>query len=298
MASPEQPPRWQPWLLAARPKTLWAGFAPVLIGTALAIAADAAHWPTALLCLLLAISVQVGTNYSNDYFDFVKGTDTEDRVGPTRAVQAGWVTPATMRRASMLAFGVTMFCAAILALRAGWFILPFGLVCVLAGILYTGGPFPLGYNGLGDLFAFVFFGPVAVVGTYYMQTLDCNWGIVIAGVAPGMFAVALICVNNLRDVDGDRLAGKRTLPVLLGVAFARAEYLIAIAAALLVPVVLMVRYGYSGWVLISLAVIALAIPALRLVLTRREGPPLNKCLGLTGKMELVHSLLFAIGIVL
>ncbi len=294
-ATHARPPAWQVWLLAARPKTLWAGVAPVLMGSALAWRDGAFLLPTALVCLLTGISVQVGANYANDYFDHVKGTDTAARIGPTRATQAGLVTPRQMRLAFTIAFTITELCAIWLAWRGGWWIAGLGLVCIACGILYTGGPAPLGYIGLGDLFAFVFFGPVALVATYYLQTLNADATIWIAGLAPGFFSVALLTVNNLRDIEQDAAGGKRTLAVRFGRNFARTEYVLCLAGALLVPIVMVMRDSRSPWILLSLLVILPALLCIRLTLTRTDGPTLNRCLAITGAMELLFALLFSLG---
>jgi 1,4-dihydroxy-2-naphthoate polyprenyltransferase len=286
------------WLLACRPKTLWAGVAPVIVGTALAHHLGQVHWGIAAVCLLAAISVQIGANLANDYFDFLKGADTDARIGPVRVTQAGLIPPATVRRAFIFAFAVTVACSIVLAVRGGWGIVGLGLVCVACGYLYTGGPYPLGYHGLGDLFALIFFGPVAVVATCYLQALAVTGYVVVAGLAPGLFAVALIAVNNLRDIDSDRQAGKRTLAVLLGPRFARAEYLAVVTGAVLIPVLLYLVSRQHPWTLLTLATLALAVPAFRGVLTRRDGPALNRCLALTGQMELAFSVLYAVGLVL
>ena len=282
------------WVLAARPKTLWAGITPVAVGTALAVADGVAHWPSAALCLLAAVSVQVGANYANDYYDFRQGTDTAARIGPTRATQAGWVRPGQMRAAFVLAFAVFAVVALVLARRGGWLIPLLAAAAIASGILYTAGPWPLGYIGLGDVFACFFFGPVAVAGTDYVQRQALTADALVASVAPGLFAVAMLTVNNLRDVDGDRLAGKRTLAVRWGRGFARAEYLVCIAGAAAVPAALVARGRGTGLLLAAL-VLPAAIPALRWVFTRTDGPTLNRALAYTGVLMLLYAVLFVSG---
>ncbi|MCF6285727.1 MAG: 1,4-dihydroxy-2-naphthoate polyprenyltransferase, partial [Candidatus Hydrogenedentes bacterium] len=252
------------WLLAARPKTLAAGLTPVLIGTAMAAAAGSFHLASALCAALGALLIQIGTNFANDYFDFVKGTDTEERVGPKRATQAGLVSPKTMLIATIIVFALSFVPGAYLIVRGGWPFLAIGVVSVICGILYTGGPYPLGYLGLGDLFVLVFFGPVAVGGTYYVQALTLPTDVLVAGLMPGLFSTAILTVNNLRDADTDVRTGKKTLAVRFGKPFARLEYLFCvIVAGVVLPLYLCIHSGGHWPALTSLAAMALAVPLLR-----------------------------------
>lgn len=287
------------WLMAARPKTLAAGLTPVLIGSAMAGAAGAFHGVSALCAVLGALLIQIGTNFANDYFDFVKGTDTEERIGPKRATQAGLVSPGTMLTATILVFGLAFIPGAYLIYRGGWPILVIGLVSVLCGVLYTGGPFPLGYLGLGDLFVLVFFGPVAVGGTYYVQTLNVTSDVLVAGLIPGLFSTAILTVNNLRDADTDVRTGKRTLAVRFGKTFARWEYLICVGlAGLVLPVYLCLRTAGHWPALAACTVVLIALPLVRNVFTSEDGAILNETLAGTGKVLLLFSALFSIGWVL
>lgn len=287
------------WLLAARPKTLPAGLTPVLIGAALAHAAGAFHLPAALCAASGALLIQIGTNFANDYFDFVKGTDTEARVGPMRATQAGLVTPRAMLAATVLVFGLAFLPGSYLIYRAGWPILAIGVISVMCGVLYTGGPFPLGYLGLGDLFVLVFFGPVAVGGTYYVQTLDLTPDVLVAGLMPGLFSTAILTVNNLRDADTDVRTGKKTLAVRFGKTFARWEYLLCmLAAGGVIPVYLCLRAGGHWPALAGCAALVAAIPLVRNVYTSADGAVLNNALAGTGKVLLLFSVLFSIGWIL
>lgn len=269
---------------------------PVVIGTVMATGAGALHWPSALACLAGALLIQIGTNYANDYSDFVKGADTEDRVGPTRAVQAGLIAPGTMRRAMVLAFAFVFIPGAYILYRGGWPYLVIGLAAIASGYLYTGGPWPLGYLGLGDLFVLVFFGPVAVGGTYYLQTYALPTEVIVAGFAPGLFSVAILTVNNLRDANTDRLTGKKTLAVRFGKSFARAEYLLALLiAAEAIPFYLYNAAPSRPWVMISAAALLPAIPSIKAVLTTGDGPALNNALAGTGKTLVAFGVLFSIG---
>jgi len=283
------------WILAARPKTLFAAVAPVIIGTAMAYADHGFHPLAALAAFAGAMLIQIGTNFANDYSDFKAGVDDHTRLGPTRATAAGLVTPAQMKAATVIAFGLALVIGIYLVMRGGWPIVIIGLSSILWGILYTGGPYPLGYNGLGDLFVLVYFGPVAVGGTYYVQTLSIAPAVIVAGLAPGLFSVGILTVNNLRDIDSDRRAGKKTLPVRFGRTFARAEYIAALTIAALLPIVL--HFWADGPVLAigALLVLAAAIPAFRTVVRSQDGPTLNTLLATTGKLLLLYSLLFSIG---
>jgi len=284
----------QTWLLASRPKTVAASVAPVLIGTAMAVA-DGAFHAVAFLCAFGgALLIQIGTNFANDYFDFVKGADTEDRLGPTRATQAGLIRPETMRLAFIVVFAAALPLGAVLIYRAGWPLMVVGLASIAAGILYTGGPRPLGYLGLGDLFVLVFFGPVAVGGTYYVQALTLPPEVLIAGLAPGLLSVSMLAVNNLRDVDTDRVAGKRTLAVRLGPTFARVEVVVSILLALAIPLLLVDLTGGHLPALAATAVILPALPVMRRV-WMNSGTALNRSLGETGRLLILFSVLFFVG---
>jgi 1,4-dihydroxy-2-naphthoate octaprenyltransferase len=281
------------WIQAARPKTLWAGVAPVLIGAALAKGDGVFHAVSVLLALAGAILVQVGTNYCNDYCDFKKGADTAQRVGPVRATQAGLVTPRAMAVATVVVFALAAVVCSALVARAGWPLAVVGVVSILCGVLYTAGPVPLAYVGLGDLFVLIFFGPVAVAGTYYVQALALPVHAVLAGIAPGLLSVAILTVNNLRDIETDRVAGKRTLAVRFGKGFARGEYAACIFGAALVPLALYFATGRSGGIFGSLILLP-GLATIRLVM-RDEGAPLNPMLGRTALLLLAYSVLFSMG---
>jgi 1,4-dihydroxy-2-naphthoate octaprenyltransferase len=281
------------WLEATRPRTLPAAAAPVAIGVALAWSVGGLHVGAALAALAGALLIQVGTNYANDYFDFVKGADTDARVGPRRATQAGLVSPAAMRAAFILTFALAVALGGYLVSRAGWSIVVVGALSVLFGVLYTGGPRPLGYLGLGDVLVLVFFGPVAVGGTVYVQTLTLPPAAIIAGLAPGLLSTAILAVNNLRDVDTDILAGKRTLAVRFGKTFARLEYAACVVIALALPVGL-AAWLSRPWLALPLLASPLAARLIRDVATS-DGPALNPLLGRTGKLLVLFSALFCVG---
>ncbi len=287
---------WQAWVLAARPRTLPAAIAPVIVGTALAYRDGAAHLPAALAALFAAVCIQIGTNLANDVYDFKKGADKQ-RVGPTRVTTAGLLAPQAVERGMWAVFGLAALAGLYLAWLGGWPIIAIGLASIAAGIAYTAGPFPLGYNGLGDLFVFIFFGLVAVVGTYYVQALTVTPHVWWAAVPIGALTTNIIVVNNIRDADTDRLVGKRTLAVLLGRPGARAEYLLLLAAAYAVPLGLWLLGGWSVWTLLPWLSLPLAWGMTRLVLTVL-GPGLNRALGGTAQLLAVYAALFAVGMLL
>lgn len=290
-------PSWhiRTWIMAARPRTLWAAVAPVAVGSAMALDDGAAHLPAAVAALLGAVLIQIGANFANDYFDFAKGADNDERLGPLRVTQAGLARPRTMRIAIGLIFGLAVLTGAYLVGRAGWPIVILGLLSVVFGLLYTGGPYPLGYHGWGDLLVLVFFGPVAVGGTYYVQALTINTTVLLAGLSPGLFSVAILTVNNLRDMDSDRRSGKNTLPVRFGRSFARGEYVAVIALGSAIPALLHASFGSHPCAALTLVTPLFAIPLIRTVLKSRDGPALNITLAHTGKLLLLFAVLFSVG---
>ncbi|TMA29895.1 MAG: 1,4-dihydroxy-2-naphthoate polyprenyltransferase [Deltaproteobacteria bacterium] len=272
------------WLMAARPRTLAASIAPVIAGTAVAARAGGLRPAVALLALLSSICIQIGTNFANDYSDFKRGADAE-RVGPARVTQSGLVAREMVKRAAIIAFACAMALGIAIALASGWPIVVIGIASIAAGWLYTGGPWPLGYHGLGDLFVFIFFGLVATCGTAYAQALSVPPSAWIAGAAVGALATAILVVNNLRDRTTDAKVGKNTLAVKLGPAATRAEYVLLLAAAFALSLFL-----GRPWPLLALP---LAIPPLRRVL-KQDGAALNPALGETGRLLLAFSLLLAV----
>jgi len=283
------------WLMACRPKTLTAALAPVILGTALAIGDGGFNFHSAVLCFLGALVIQIGTNLANDYYDFKKGTDTSERVGPVRVTQAGLIAPATVKLAFILSFGIALVIAFQLSLRGGWPLLAIGVASIASGILYTAGPRPLGYNGLGEVFVFLFFGPVAVAGTYYIQTLELNPAIVLAGVGPGLLSAAILVVNNLRDIETDRKANKRTLAVRYGVEFSQAQYFLMLCGAALMPIVIFALIRERVEILLACTFLFFTTTALRAVFRNENAPSLNRALADTGLLLLLYSLLFSFG---
>lgn len=286
------------WILASRPKTLWASVSPVIIGTAMAYAAGKVHWPSAMAALLGAVLIQIGTNVANDYFDYKRGADTKERLGPMRVTQAGLVKPETTRNAFIIIFTLAFLSGLYLIWRGGMPILIIGILSILFGILYTAGPSPLGYTGLADLFVLIFFGPVAVGGTYYVQVLDIHAEVIIAGIAPGLLATAILTINNLRDIKTDRAAGKKTLAVRFGARFARYEYVLSVLLAGGIPVLLAFYTQSHYMAMTAILVIILAVPSIRTIYSNPDGPAFNKILANTGKLMFFYSLIFSAGWIL
>jgi 1,4-dihydroxy-2-naphthoate octaprenyltransferase len=284
------------WLLAARPRTLPAAIAPVLVGTALA-GSEGTFRPLPFVAALLgSVFIQIGTNLSNDYSDARRGADTDDRLGPVRVTAGGLMPPRRVLVGTYVAFGVAVGAGLYLAAVAGWELLVVGAASILAGVLYTGGPRPYGYEGLGELFVFVFFGIVAVAGSYFVQAEELRWEAVALGVPVGLLASGILVVNNVRDIDTDRRAGKRTLAVRLGRERARALFTAMLVVAYLVPIGLVP--ALSAWLLLPLASLPLAPALLRTVRTRTDGPALNGALAGTGRLLAVYSALLAVGVLL
>jgi 1,4-dihydroxy-2-naphthoate octaprenyltransferase len=282
-----------PWVLGARPRTLPASVVPVVVGTAVAGAGGHAVWWRAVLAGVVALALQVGTNYANDYSDGVRGTD-EVRVGPVRLVASGLAPPAAVRQAALAAFGVAAVAGLVLAAVSSWWLLAVGAASIAAGYLYTGGPRPYGYAGLGEVFVFVFFGLVATVGTAYVQLGRITGLAVLAAVPVGLLAVAMLVVNNLRDLRADATAGKHTLAVRLGAPATRLVY----GGCVLGPFVLAVVIAASRpWALLAVAALPLAVRPVRKVLAGEEGPGLIAVLGDGGRMQLVFGALLAVGLV-
>ncbi len=279
-------------VMAIRPKTLGAAVAPVLMGTAMAYSDGKMHILSAVIAFVGALLIQIGTNLANDYFDFLKGAD-EERVGPVRVTQAGLVSPAVMKWSWIVVFGLAALAGVYLVMRGGWPLVWIGVLSIASGILYTGGPYPLGYLGLGDVFVLIFFGPVAVGGTYYVQAQSIHLAPILAGLAPGLISTALLAVNNLRDVHTDVKVGKRTLAVRFGATFARWEFALSLIIAALVPVGLSLWLQGHYYVMFSLLGFLVLIPAFRRVFGNEEGAILNEALAQTGKYLLVFGVLFS-----
>lgn len=280
------------WTLAARPKTLIASISPVLIGTTLAITQGCFHFTTFMMTLATALAIQITTNLANDYFDFVKGADTAERKGFLRMTQSGLVAPASMKRAVIIALITTFLCGCTLIFQGGLAIALLLSLSLALSIMYTGGPFPLAYLGLGELFVLLFFGPIAAMGTYYLQTHALSLDALIAGISPGALSTAILVVNNVRDIDEDRQAHKRTLSVRFGKTFGKVQYLVVILSAFIPPLFFASSHPWA-----QLALIALfpAIPAIRSMMANEDPRELNPLFAKTGQLLWLYTLLFCIG---
>ena len=285
------------WLSAARPQTLSAALVPILIGASLAWNHDLFRWDTSTVALLCAFLIQIGTNFANDYYDYLKGADAEGRIGFIRATSAGLVSPESMFRATIITMALAFILGLYLVWTGGWIILVIGLLSILFGILYTGGPFPLGYNGLGDLFVFIFFGIVAVMGTYYVNALQWSMGSLIASIPAGALSVNILVVNNLRDVEQDRITGKRTLGVLLGEKALKFEYSLLTLLAYLTPFWIWFYSDASVLILLPLISIPLSYKLNQHIWNHVEKKSLNRTLEKTAQFMVVYGVLFSLGLI-
>jgi 1,4-dihydroxy-2-naphthoate octaprenyltransferase len=284
-------------MLAARPKTLPAAVVPVIVGSAVAIADGAFHWGAAAACFAVALLLQIGANFANDLFDFRRGADTEERLGPTRVTQSGLLSPRAVAVGTTIVLTLAAVAGIFLVYRGGWVLLALGIAAILAALAYTGGPFPLGYNGLGELFVLIFFGFVAVTGTYYVQTLAVTGLSLAAAVPIGALVVNILVVNNLRDIETDRRAGKRTVAVRLGSKGTQVEYVVLLAVAYLAPPILWAVGWLGFWWFLPWTTLPLAWMLVR-QLRGRTGRALNATLAGTARLELLFGILFAASILL
>ena len=286
------------WLLATRPKTLPAAMAPVVVGSAVAYVHQHFALTPAIACLAVALLLQIGVNLANDYFDFTKGIDTEDRLGPVRVTQSGLIPPGRVKWAMTMVFVLSLLPGLYLISIGGWPVVVIGAASIIAALAYSGGPFPLASHGLGDLFVFIFFGLVAVCGTYYVQALDLSPMVVWMGIIVGLLITAILVVNNLRDITTDRNTGKRTLAVMIGKHKTRWEYTVLLAGAYAIPVFLWLGGFASAWLLLPLATLPLAFLQIRLIRQPSDGPALNDLLAKTAKLSVIFSGLLSIGLIL
>ncbi len=286
------------WLMAARPRTLPAAVAPVLVGTALAGFVHVFHPLRFIAALLGAIFIQVGTNLSNDYSDARRGADTDDRLGPVRVTAGGLVPPRQVLVATYVSFALAVLAGIYLIVVAGWQLLLVGAASILAGVAYTGGPRPYGYEGLGEVFVFLFFGIVAVAGSFFVQVRHLEWEAFALAVPVGLLAAAILVVNNFRDVDTDGRAGKRTLAVRLGRDRTRIVFAVIVYGAYLLAPVTWLFGSLKAWVLLPWLTLPLAAPVVRTVRNRTDGPSLNQALAQTGLLQLAFCVLLAVGLLL
>ena len=288
---------WRTWISAARPRTLPAAIAPVVVGSALAWRHGAFDARAAMLCLAFALLIQIGTNFANDYYDFVHGADTAKRVGPTRAVAAGLISPLTMKRAMNAVFALAFLLGLALIAWGGPWLIAIGVASIVSGIAYTGGPWPLAYHGWGDIFVFVFFGLVAVCATYFVQTREITLDAMLAAVPIGLLTTNILVVNNYRDADTDAAAGKRTLVVRLGRPAARVQFGASLAIAFVTTVIFCLRLR-SPWPMLPFLLLPLAFSHIRRLRQSKSPRELIALLGETGKLLALFAVLFAAGLML
>ena len=288
------PSKMSAWILAARPRTLPAAAAPVMVGIGLAVRDLQFDAINAAAAFFIAVLLQIGANFANDLFDHERGTDTPDRLGPARATAQGWLTPGEMRLGVGVVFGLAALLGLVLYLDKGWPVLAIGLAAILAALAYTGGPFPYGYYALGDVFVFIFFGAAAVAGTYFVQAGEVTLTVLLASIPIGLLIVNILVVNNLRDIETDRAANKRTLAVLLGRKAMQAEYLLCLAGAYLLPLLMALAGLFSFWILLTWITLPQGWALYRL-LQKSEGPLLNIVLAYTAQLALVYAALFVGG---
>lgn len=285
------------WILAVRLKTLPAAISPVILGSALAFHDKTFSIIICIVTLLAAVLIQIGTNFANDVFDFYKGADREDRLGPVRVTQAGLIQPQSMIRAMWYTFSMAIFAGVYLAWVGGWPIVAIGLASILAGIAYTGGPYPLGYHGWGDIFVFIFFGIIAVPGTYYLQTQTVTDVSIYLGIITGMLSTAILVVNNLRDVDADKLSGKKTLAVRFGKKFSKIQYSILVFTPFFLPIYLWWKIDSGLSLLLTLFLIPISFHLIIQIFSK-TGAGLNSILARTARFLFLFILLLSIGLII
>jgi 1,4-dihydroxy-2-naphthoate octaprenyltransferase len=286
------------WVMAARPKTLPLGVAPVLVGTALAGYLHIFHPLRFIAALLGSVFIQIGANLSNDYSDAHRGADTEDRLGPVRVTAGGLVPPRQVLIATYVTFGLAVLCGVYLIAVAGWQLLLIGVASIIAGVLYTGGPRPYGYEGLGEVFVFLFFGIAAVAGSYFAQVRDFSWESLVLSAPIGLIAAAVLVVNNTRDIDTDRRANKRTLAVRLGRERSRRIYATMVLIAYPIVLIPWVFGPLKAWLLLPFLTLPIAAGVIRIVASHSDGPSLNRALAKTGQLQLLFCVLLSAALLL
>ncbi|MFZ1517482.1 MAG: 1,4-dihydroxy-2-naphthoate polyprenyltransferase [Ignavibacteriaceae bacterium] len=287
----------QCWILASRPRTLPAALVPVMVGSALAIYHGIFFPHYSIIALLCSILIQIGTNFTNDLYDFLKGTDTEERKGPLRVLASGLISVKEMKWGIFLIFFTAFLLGLYLVYSVGLMILWIGIFSIIAGLAYTAGPFPLAYNGLGDLFVFIFFGIVGTVGTYYLHAQQFNFLAFLISLPVGALITNILIVNNYRDIEEDKSAGKNTLAVLLGKDFSRYEYIFFILISFFIPFLLHFKYDFNIWIFLPYITLPIAITLVKMIYAL-TGTQLNKTLELSAKFSAIYGLLLSIGIIL
>ncbi len=285
------------WIIASRPKTLPAAFVPVVIGSSIAVYDSKFNLLASVIALICAVLIQVGTNFVNDLYDYISGKDTKERVGPVRVLASGLITPSEMKMGIIIIFSLTFILGLYLVYISTWITLLIGILSILAGIAYTAGPYPLAYNGLGDIFVFLFFGFVGTIGTYYVQAVSVNPLVVWASIPVGALITNILVVNNYRDIDEDYESGKITLAVKLGKKYTRLQYLAFTVISYLILFVVFFTYKKSLFVFLPFLTLPIAVKLIRMIY-KYKGEELNKTLELTAKLSAIYGVLFAVGILI
>jgi 1,4-dihydroxy-2-naphthoate octaprenyltransferase len=293
----KQNKKFNSWILASRPKTLLAAFVPVMVGSALAINQTSFEWHLSLIALLCSVLIQVGTNFTNDLFDFFKGADNEKRKGPARVLASGLISVTEMKIGITIVFGLAFLLGLYLVNSAGIFIFIIGVLSIIAGIAYTAGPFPLAYKGFGDIASFIFFGLVGTTGTFYLHTHEISLIAVMTSLPVGALITNILVVNNFRDIEEDKAAGKNTLAVKLGKTFSIYEFIFFNVISFIIPLVLYTQYQFGYWIFLTYILIPPAFFLTRMLYTL-NGTQLNKTLELTAKFSALYGVLFSIGLAL
>jgi len=289
--------KYDTWLIASRPKTLLAAAVPVLIGTSIVSYETKVNFIAAFVAFICSVLIQIGTNFVNDLYDYLSGADSESRKGPTRALASGLITVGEMKFAIFLVFFITFILGLYLVYISTWITLLIGLLSIFAGIAYTAGPYPLAYNGLGDVFVFLFFGVVGTVGTYYVQVVDISPLVFWASIPVGALITNILVVNNYRDIDEDREVGKNTLAVKMGKKFTRYQYLLFVILSYLILFVVYFTFNQSIFVFLPMLSLPLAVRLIKMIFSY-DGEELNKTLELTAKLSAFYGFLFAVGILI
>ncbi len=289
--------KFQSWILASRPRTLPAAIVPVMVGSALAIYHEIFFPAYSIIALICSVLIQIGTNFTNDLYDHLKGSDTKERKGPLRVLASGLITVKEMKWGIFLVFFTAFLLGLYLVYAVGIMILWIGIFSIIAGLAYTAGPFPLAYNGLGDLFVFIFFGIVGTVGTYYLHTQQFTSLAFLISLPVGALITNILIVNNYRDIEEDKIAGKNTLAVVLGREFSRYEYVFFILVSFFIPFLLHFKYDFNIWIFLPYVTLPIAITLVKMIYAL-TGTQLNKTLELSAKFSALYGLLLSIGIIL
>ena len=285
------------WIIASRPRTLLAAVVPVMAGSALAVHKGRFYFTYSFVALLCSLLIQIGTNFTNDLYDFIKGADTEQRKGPLRVLASGLVSVKEMKAAVFIVFAAAFLLGMYLVYAGGTLIFVIGVLSIIAGLAYTAGPYPLAYNGLGDIFVFLFFGVVGTMGTYYIHTQEITLLAFIISIPVGALITDILVVNNFRDIEEDKTSNKFTLAVKIGKSFTRYQFILLLGLSFIVPLILFVFYNFNFWILLPWVTLPLAGNLIKMLYTL-EGIQLNKTLELTAKFSALFGLLFSFGIIL